>query len=91
MPDEYIFGQESANDALMRYAAAIEGLKAVYPNESLGIVSHTTIISLFVAFTNDLDGYELWQRIRTPSVVVLSLDDSQKVEMIEDVSLINNK
>lgn len=63
-PDEVVFGEESAAAALRRFETAVADL----PDESV-VVSHGTVISLYVAAQTGLDGYEVWQALQLPDIV----------------------
>lgn len=65
-PDEVVYGEESAAAALARFEAAVEGLP-----ESAVVVSHGTVISLYVAAKTGRDPFELWRSLELPDVVAL--------------------
>jgi broad specificity phosphatase PhoE len=72
-PGERVFGLESADQSHARYAAAVNALLESYPGETLGIVSHGTVMSLFIGRANPVDPYEFWQTLEMPDFVVLGL------------------
>jgi len=75
-PHDLVFGQETADRALGRFDAAIGHLLAAHgPGEDLIVVSHGTVISLFVAAHTGEDGFALWSRLALPSLVVLRRAD----------------
>ena len=75
-PRELVFGQETAADALARFDAAVGRLLASrHPDEDVVVVSHGTVISLFVAAHTGEDGFALWSRLGLPSFVVLRRAD----------------
>lgn len=63
-PGEVVYGEESAASALARFESAVEGL----PEDSV-IVTHGTVLSLFVAARTGRDPYELWRSLELPDVV----------------------
>jgi broad specificity phosphatase PhoE len=65
-PTEIAFGEESAAAALARFEAAVGDL----PAASI-VVSHATIISLYVAARTGCDGYALWRGLAMPDVVAV--------------------
>jgi broad specificity phosphatase PhoE len=65
-PDEVVFGEESAEDALARFSAALDGL-----HERTVVVSGGTVISLYAAARTGEDAYELWSRLELPDLVVV--------------------
>jgi broad specificity phosphatase PhoE len=63
-PDEVVHGEESATAALARFEAAVAGLP-----ERAVVVSHGTVISLYVAAKTGRDPFELWRSLELPDVV----------------------
>ena len=72
-PEEIVFGNESANHARERFSEAINNLLEQFPEENLGIVTHGTVMSLFVCIKNDIDVQDFWVRLEMPAYAVLSL------------------
>lgn len=71
-PNELVFGRETAAAALARFDAAVTSLAAGVPErEDVILVSHGTVIALFVAAHAGFDGFALWKRLGLPSFVVL--------------------
>jgi broad specificity phosphatase PhoE len=85
-PDEQVLGRETAHQAARRFGDAIERLLAMYSAGNVAVVSHGTVISLFVAVHNDLDPYQLWQRLSMPSIVALELPGFRLREVVVTVS-----
>ncbi len=79
-PDSVVFGIESASAALARFAAAV---KQVTDEETgdVVIVSHGTVISLFVAARAGVNAAELWATLGLPSYVALELPSHQIIEI----------
>jgi broad specificity phosphatase PhoE len=71
-PDSVVFGGESAAMALTRFAAAVDRVCAEQTGDVV-IVSHGTVISLFVATRARVDAAELWALLGLPSYVSLEL------------------
>ena len=63
-PHEVVFGEESAASALARFEAAVAQLPA-----DAVVVTHGTILSLYVAARTGRDPYELWRSLELPDVV----------------------
>ena len=81
-PDELVFGTETANQAHDRFAAAVTNLQAEYPGETLGIVTHGTVMTLFVAQANEVEPFAFWKELSMPCFVVLDLPDKRILEII---------
>jgi 2,3-bisphosphoglycerate-dependent phosphoglycerate mutase len=65
-PDDVVFGEESAEQALVRFSAALDGL-----GELTIVVSGGTVISLYAAARTGRDAFELWSGLELPDLVVI--------------------
>jgi broad specificity phosphatase PhoE len=65
-PDEVVFGEESAAAALARFEHAVAGLP-----EPAVVVTHGTVLSLYVAARTERDPYELWRGLELPDLVAV--------------------
>ena len=74
-PAELIFGQETADQAHRRFANAIDDVLATETHGNLAVVTHGTVLTLFVARAAVLDPFPFWKRLGLPAFVVLSLPD----------------
>lgn len=80
-PSEIVFGAESANDALHRFASAVD--RAIADDRgTIVVISHGTVISLFVAARAHADGHALWQTLGLPSYVVFELAKFRLTELV---------
>jgi len=84
-PAELVFGDETGDEAYGRFARALEGVIAKHPTENLGVVSHGTVIALYVSRVCGLDGPRFWKRLGLPSFVVLAQEGTRLVEVVEDM------
>ena len=84
-PAELVFGDETGDEAYRRFARALEGAIAKHPTENLGVVSHGTVIALYVSRVCGLDGPRFWKRLGLPSFVVLAQEGTRLVEVVEDM------
>jgi broad specificity phosphatase PhoE len=74
-PDALVFGEETAAQALKRFSSAVDQLISQNRDQNLVVVSHGTVITLFVANNCDIEPFPFWSRLDLPSFVVLSLPD----------------
>jgi broad specificity phosphatase PhoE len=70
-----VFGQESADDSYSRFSAAVEKIRRRHQNETVGLVSHGTVMSIFTARKNDFEGFSFWEQLKIPDLIVLGLPD----------------
>jgi broad specificity phosphatase PhoE len=84
-PDRLIFGSESADEAYLRFSGTLDRLIKTYPQESLVLVSHGTVISLFVSRRCGVAPFHFWKQLGLPSIIVLSLPGFQLQYVIESI------
>lgn len=71
-PAEVVFGEESADAAHARFAAAVAALTAEAPAGNVMVFTHGTVMALLVARANaGLNALDFWRRLGLPAVVVL--------------------
>ena len=83
-PDQLVMGQETAEQASARFDAAVQSV-LMENSDSLAIVAHGTVMSLFAAKHTNIDVYSLWGRLGMPAVLVFSLPEMALVEIVEHV------
>lgn len=83
-PEELIFGNETADEAHSRFADAIGKVLEAHPSGNLAIVTHGTVLTLFVARAAGLDPVPFWKQLGLPAFVALSLPDLT-VKAVENV------
>ena len=69
--DRPVLGAESARHARERFGRAVRELVDRSDVESLVVVTHGTVISLFVAQHSPVNAFDLWRRLQCGSYVVL--------------------
>ncbi len=84
-PGELILGNETADQAHARFASAIAAVVEQHPSGNLALVSHGTVLTLFVTRANGLDPAPFWKRLGLPSFVVLSLPGLGLLGVVESV------
>lgn len=84
-PAELVFGDETADQAEARFTQAVESVIAAYPHQNIAIVTHGTVMSLFVGRVIDEEVFAFWQRLGMPAFVVLSQPDLTLQARVESV------
>ena len=74
-PDQLVFGNETANQACVRFDTAVHQLIDKYPTETLAIVTHGTVLALFLTHYNQFDPIPFWQVLQLPDFLVVTLPD----------------
>ncbi len=84
-PDQLVMGRETADQAHARFDAAVRAVIAQRPEETLALVSHGTVIILFVSRLLGVDPFPFWQKLGLPAFIVLSLPELKLVEVVEKI------
>jgi len=71
-PDRLVFGRETARQAVQRFGWAVDGVLASADAACVAVVSHGTVISLFVGERTGCEPFDLWRQLELPSFVVLA-------------------
>ena len=78
-----VIGRESGDDALRRFRAAVmEVIDETPDTHNVVVVTHGTVISMFVAERNEVDALELWKRLSCPSFVVLTFPAFRLLQVV---------
>jgi broad specificity phosphatase PhoE len=72
-PDELVFGKETADRAHARFFRAVHSILNEHRNKTIVIVSHGTVISLFVSRLTGSSDFELWSMLGLPSFIAMEL------------------
>lgn len=84
-PDELVIGNETAKVAQQRFIQAVDGVLDKYVGKNIAIVTHGTVLSLFVASFNAIEPFGLWERMACPSFVVMSLPERRLVTTVSRI------
>jgi len=83
-PEQLVLGEETAVQAETRFTTAVRGLAALHPQETLILVSHGTVISLFYQSVVGQDPFPLWRKLGLPSYLAFRLPDYSLAEIQQD-------
>lgn len=72
-PDELVFGEETASQAYTRFYRAVHAVLNEHRNKTIVIVTHGTVISLFVSRLTGSSDLELWNKLGLPSFIAMDL------------------
>jgi len=85
-PGQPVFGDETGDQAHQRFSQAIASVIEHYPQGNLAVVTHGTVLSLFVSRAVGIEPVPLWKRLGLPSFVALGLPHCGLLEIVESVS-----
>ena len=83
-PDELVFGSETGTEALGRFSAAVNGIIEGGESDAV-VVTHGTVMALYVAKVARVEPMGFWRRLGLPSFVVLTLPEMRVIEVVEGV------
>lgn len=80
-PSRPVLGTESADQALARFSAAVANAIDETPQDhNLVVVTHGTVMSLFVSKYKPVDPFELWKTLPCASFVELALPELSRLK-----------
>lgn len=79
-PNRLVFGEETANQVHSRFTDAVKRGMNEHPGQSLAIVAHGTVITLFLCRLLGLEPLTFWQSLTLPDYRILSLPQMQLLE-----------
>ena len=84
-PDELVFGEETADQAGARFEASVRSILAGHPGQTVALVAHGTVITLFVAAHAGIAALPFWKSLGMPALIVMTLPNLELLEVIERV------
>jgi broad specificity phosphatase PhoE len=78
-----VLGGETAQQASERFAKTVAEVTGRYAEQSTVILTHGTVLSLFVARATGMEPFVLWKRLGLPSFVVLRFPQLELVRVVE--------
>ncbi|MDE2868135.1 MAG: histidine phosphatase family protein [Chloroflexota bacterium] len=82
-PDDVVFGRESGSQALQRLTAAIDRVTT----RTFGpwvLVTHGTVMALYLARLTDRAALEIWSQLGLPAVAAVDCRNRRLVELVAD-------
>ncbi len=86
-PSKLVFGRETADEACERFHKALQASVGQYQAENVVVVSHGTVISLFVAKMTGTEPFPVWERLGLPAFVVMTWPAAELIEIVDQVAL----
>ena len=84
-PDKLLFGEETFTDARTRLANQIDTLLQQYPDETLALVSHGTVLALYLAQLSGDGAVGIWQSLDMPAYAVVSLPEKTITKIVTSI------
>jgi broad specificity phosphatase PhoE len=84
-PDRLVLGRESASEAQKRFADALEHVLQSHEQKNIAVVSHGTVLALWVANQSGQDPFQLWRTMGLPSFVEIDWPGREVVRVVQSV------
>lgn len=81
-PDKLVMGLETATEAFKRFQQAVENIIAKTPDGDVMIVSHGTVMTLFIASCTNQAAFQFWRQLEQPMAIALPLPELNSLEII---------
>lgn len=81
-PDREVFGRETGAEALGRFEEAVARTVREQARGNVAVVTHGTVISLFVAAHSAKKPLNFWKKLGQPALVVFSLPEMSLQEVV---------
>ncbi len=75
-PDMLVFGSETANQSHERFSQALHSVLNSQKDKTIVVVTHGTVISLFVSRLIGVSDFLLWRELGLPSFVVIDMQSN---------------
>ena len=85
-PAELVFGEETAIQARDRFAGAVQSVLAEYPLENIAIVTHGTVLSLWVSQHAGIEAFSFWRKLGMPAFVVFGLPEMELLAQVNEIA-----
>jgi broad specificity phosphatase PhoE len=79
-PDDMVFGEETGTQARERFEAALNTALARYTGQTVALVTHGTVMTLFLARAAGVEPFAFWKALGMPAYVALSLPEYEIIE-----------
>ena len=79
-PNDLVLGSETVEAARRRFSDALASTEPVSPPGAMIIVSHGTVISMFVARLIGAEPAPIWEGLGLPGLVVVTWPDASRIE-----------
>ncbi|MBZ0321053.1 MAG: phosphoglycerate mutase family protein [Anaerolineae bacterium] len=84
-PNELVMGAETADEAHERFSTAVQAALERYPNQTLAIATHGTVMTLYIARLTGIEPVAFWKSIGMPAFTVVDLETKKIVTSVNDL------
>jgi broad specificity phosphatase PhoE len=81
-PQQLLYGEETFEAARIRFTEAVNRIVANSGSESVALVSHGTILSLYIGKVVGKHPFDVWKMLGMPAYIVFSLPDMDFIDFV---------
>jgi broad specificity phosphatase PhoE len=74
-PEQLLFGEETFEAARVRFTEAVRRSLTSSDDQTIALVSHATIVSMFIAGVTGMNPYVIWAHLDMPAYVIFTLPE----------------
>jgi len=79
-PGALVFGNETADECHARFERSVRSVLSRYPDQTIALVAHGTVISLFVSRLIRSSGLLIWKELGLPCFLVVDVQSASLIE-----------
>jgi broad specificity phosphatase PhoE len=84
-PQQLLYGEETFETACIRFTEAVNRIVATSQDETVALVSHGTILSLYIGSIVGKHPFDVWKMLHMPCYLVFSLPDMKVDDVCFDL------
>lgn len=84
-PAELVFGEETGLAAQERFAGAVESVMTTYSRDNIAIVTHGTVLSLFVSQVTGQAITPFWRGLGMPAITAFSYPAMKLLAQVNEI------
>jgi broad specificity phosphatase PhoE len=81
-PSQLIYGNETADQAHDRFASTVRQAVAQHPDQDIALVTHATVLTLFISRLAKRDPFEFWSTLGMPAYIVVEMPSWEVREIV---------
>ncbi|MCS7034954.1 MAG: phosphoglycerate mutase family protein [Phycisphaerae bacterium] len=84
-PGELVLGKETADQCLKRFSDAVDSILAESGEDTPGVVTHGTVLALYLSRLGAGKPFDIWRRMQLPSFAVVDPAAGKVLSLIDRI------
>jgi broad specificity phosphatase PhoE len=85
-PNELVLGEETGLQARTRFTTSVENVMRTHPLENIAIVTHGTVLSLFVSQFTEIEVSQFWRSLGMPAITAFTHPDMKLLAQENEIT-----